>query len=251
MSYPLACLTIVAAALFGGLASLTVGHLIADRRTRYRDFGGKVFQQVGIMFSVLLSFVFSEVWSQYDIAAQAISRECAALHAAAILADTIPDRGGASVERAILEYVRTTVNIEWPAMAQRRSSPEASKAFRHLFEQTSMLPAARPSDLGLRTQILSLIAEAHSYREVRLFQITAASPAFIWGVLIAMAVIVDGFLLFAGTDTRSHLFLAAAAAGCTAAGLVMVKMFDHPFEGALGIPSDDLVRLMGHVAEIV
>ena len=251
MSYWAAGLVVLVAAAMAGASSYLISKSIGAERQRQRQaFGAPVFQQVGIMFSVLLSFVFSEVWSEYNIAAQAISHECGALHGAAMLASALPRDTGRGVNEAILSYATTVVAVEWPLMAKRRRSAEAAEAFRVALDRAARLAPAQPADLTIRSQLLGQLIEAHGFRETRTFQITAGLPLMIWIVLIGMALVLDGFLLLAGTEIRSHVFLAAAAAGSTAAALVMVRMLDFPFEGALALPEGDFYKLVGEVGRL-
>jgi hypothetical protein len=57
---------------------------------RYHEVGYAVFLQLGVIFAVLLAFVFNNVWSDYNVAAQAIDSECPSLHGIAILSDRLP-----------------------------------------------------------------------------------------------------------------------------------------------------------------
>ena len=109
-------LAVFAAWLVGRLTPL-------ESRRRHHEVGSVVFQQVGVMISVLLAFVFSEVWGEYRTAALAINGECAALHGAAILANAVPDGQGLPVVRAIAVYGQTVIKTEWPTMAQRHRGP--------------------------------------------------------------------------------------------------------------------------------
>ena len=98
MSYLAAVLIVVGCAAVAGLASLLIGRRVTVESRRQRhEIGIAVFQQVGVMFAVLLAFVFNEVWTQYNTAAQSINRECGALHGAAMLANAIPNRAGRPV----------------------------------------------------------------------------------------------------------------------------------------------------------
>ena len=49
-----------------------------DTFRRYHEIGHAVFLQLGVIFAVLLAFVFNNVWSDYNVASQAIDSECAA-----------------------------------------------------------------------------------------------------------------------------------------------------------------------------
>jgi len=252
MSYLAAALVVLFAAAAAGAASFVISRMIGvEHRGQRQQFGGQVFQQVGIMFSVLLSFVFSEVWGEYNVAAQAISSECGGLHGAAMLASALPNDIGRPVDEAILDYGRVVTTVEWPLMSRRQRSPKAAAALRLALDRAARLAPTQAADLATRNQVVSLLVDAHRYRETRTFQITAALPMMIWIVLIAMALVLDGFLLLAGSEVRSHMSLASAAAGSTTAALVMVRMLDYPFEGGLALTNTAFLKMTGEIAAIL
>ena len=98
MSYLTAVLLIVISTAAAGGATWLVGTVLTiDTRKRHHDVGAQVFQQVGIMVSVLMAFVFSEVWGEYRTAAMAINGECGALHGGRrMLVARAAGRGGAA-----------------------------------------------------------------------------------------------------------------------------------------------------------
>jgi hypothetical protein len=71
-------------------------HRIVHRDTfrRYHEVGYAAFLQLGIIFAVLLAFVFNNLWSNYNVASQAIDTECGSLHGIAILSDRLPSPAG-------------------------------------------------------------------------------------------------------------------------------------------------------------
>jgi hypothetical protein len=73
-----------------------------DTFRRYHEVGYAVFLQLGVIFAVLLAFVFNNVWSNYNVASQAIDSECGSLHGIAILSDRLPS----SARGVILEDLR-------------------------------------------------------------------------------------------------------------------------------------------------
>ena len=88
------------AALISTLLHRIVHH---DTFRRYHEVGYAVFLQLGVIFAVLLAFVFNGVWSDYNTASQAIDSECASLHGIAILSDRLPS----PARDAILDDLRT------------------------------------------------------------------------------------------------------------------------------------------------
>ena len=93
-------------------------HRIVHRDTfrRYYEVGYAVFLQLGVIFAVLLAFVFNNVWSNYNVASQAIDSECGSLHGIAILSDRLPSPARA----AILDHLHAYLKTE-------RARPEARK----------------------------------------------------------------------------------------------------------------------------
>ena len=51
-----------------------------DTFRRYHEVGYAVFLHLGVIFAVLLAFIFDNVWSNSNVASQAIDSECGSLH---------------------------------------------------------------------------------------------------------------------------------------------------------------------------
>jgi|BarGraIncu00222A_1022003.scaffolds.fasta_scaffold65343_2 hypothetical protein len=248
MSYFAAIGLIVMSTIVAGLATWLVGGVLSlETRRRHHEVGGQVFQQVGIMVSVLMAFVFSEVWGEYRTAAMAINGECGALHGAAMLADALPGGAGLPVERGIAVYVSTVVKTEWPLMANRQSSPQAVQQFESLLRQAANLQLTRPVDMADQAQIVSLLAQAHAFRETRIFELNQGMPMLMWIMLIGISVVLMCFVVFAGLDNPGHMIFACTFTACTVLVLVLVRMLDFPFEGALALSNADFVNLLGEV----
>jgi hypothetical protein len=253
MSYTAALLIVLLIAIGAGAATIAARHALdVDIRKQHHEVGNPVYLQIGVVFAVLLAFVFSEVWGEYNVAAQAINGECGALHGAAILAHDLPDQQGQGVVRAILNYTQTVISKEWPALAHRDASPEAINAFEAVVAAAAHVNITRPSDATAQSQILALLAQAHAFRETRSFQASRGLPVVIWLVLSLYALILVGFVLFAGVESiAGHLVFTVSFAVSVALVLILVRMLDYPFEGALALSNADFVRTLEHVTALV
>jgi len=248
MNYLTAVLAVLLAALAAGAASWISGRFLTiEARRRRHEVAFTVFGQLGLMISVLLAFVFSEVWGEYRTAAASIDGECGALHGAAVLAAALPGGVGAPVEKAIGDYVRTVVTVEWPMMAHRKISPEATEGIRRALTEAARINVAGPAQAATQGQILSLLAQAHAERETRTFELTQAAPAFLWFVVIVLSLILILFIVLAGIENPAHLILGAGYAASIVLVLVLVRMLDYPFEGALALGDADFVKTLGEV----
>jgi hypothetical protein len=252
MSYAAAILIVVLSAALAAGASFLVDRLVRlDARRRNHEIGGQVFQLIGVMFSVMLAFVFSEVWSEYNTAAQAIRSECGALHGAAMLANALPDKMGRPVNRALLSYANEVTNVEWPKMAKERRSLEAAEGLRSALDVVARLDVTRPVDVSTHGQILALLAQAHAQRETRVFQLTLGLPPAMWFVLIALALVLTAFVVLSGTEGAGTMIFACSFTGAIAAVLVLVRMLDYPFEGALALGNTDFVKLGEQISHLL
>src|SRR6516164_7436092 len=143
-------------------------HRIVHRDTfrRYHEIGYAVFLQLGVIFAVLLAFVFNNVWSNYNVAAQAIDSECGSLHGIAILGDRLPPPARDAILGDLHAYLTTVLGREWPDMQRRKESRAADTRFQLLW-QTVETVVMDPADNQIRGQLLSLLATAHQSRETR------------------------------------------------------------------------------------
>jgi hypothetical protein len=249
MSYLAACLIVLLSVAAAAVASRIVQRTLrVETRRRHHEVGNAVFLQVGVMFAVLLAFVFNEAWGEYNTASQAINGECAALHGAAMLADTLPNAQGRVVDRAILAYAQEVVHTEWPMMALRHDSPEAVEKFRAIIVAIAGLDL-RPADAASRGEMFSLMSQAHSYRETRIFQMNDGLPMPMWAVIFALALVLVGSVLLAGAESSAgHLLFSGGFTGCIVLVLLLVRMLDYPFEGALTLGNADFIKMMKEVA---
>jgi hypothetical protein len=90
-------------------------HRIVHRDTfrRYHEVGYAVFLQLGVIFAVLLAFVFNNVWSNYNVASQAIDSECGSLHGIAILSDRLPSPARDAILDDLHAYLANVLDREW------------------------------------------------------------------------------------------------------------------------------------------
>src|SRR4029077_19234369 len=61
----------------GPISHILVTVNLLNDSEHYHEVGYAVFLQLGVIFAVLLAFVFNGVWSDYNTASRAIDSECA------------------------------------------------------------------------------------------------------------------------------------------------------------------------------
>ena len=92
--------------------------------------------------------------------------------------------------------------------------------------------------------------KASSNRLPKIGTTTQGMPGFMWLMLIIITAVLVGFVVFSGAESPTHMVLAGLYAASAAMVLVLVRMLDFPFEGALAIPDTDFVKMFGEVAAL-
>jgi hypothetical protein len=224
-----------------------------DTRRRHQDVGSAVFLQLGVLFAVLLAFVFSKAYGEYGEAQQAIDLECSALHATAMVASTLPPAQAQQLLRLEVTYIGDVIHLDWPEMRDhQRGSARAVDDLTALVQYTAKLPVAGAQDMPVKMQLLDLLSKAHTQREVRLFQAQNGLPVVVWVVLIVFSVLLMIFVTFSGVERYSWLALFVVTfAVCVSAILALVGLLNYPFQGALALNHQDFSLRLQEVVTLL
>jgi hypothetical protein len=239
-----------------GLAAVFISLLLHrivhhDKFRRYHEVGYAVFLQLGVIFAVLLAFVFNNVWSEYNVAAEAIDSECASLHGIAILSDRLPSPARDAILDDLHAYLRAVLDREWPDMRRRNQSEVAVARFQALW-QTVETVNSHPTDNQVRGQLLNLLAVAHQSRETRMFQMKQGAPGLVWTLLITFASgLIGCMLIFATEASASKAILVGVFTSSLTLALLTVYVLDFPFESVLQLSSRDFKETLKRVDHLI
>ncbi len=247
VSDAVAIMLVLAASAAGGALSLLAqsGVRVAHRKA-HQEFGAVVFLQLGVVFAVLLAFVFNSCWDGYNDAAQSIDGECSALHGAGMIASGLPKEQARRVLSLETAYVKSVLDAEWAVMARRRAADPGT-----VDELVRLVRAVAGLQTRDRDQIQQLLQQAHAQREERIFQARLGVPAALWTVLVVFETVLVLFVSLSAIESKwiAVAFTATFAAGTTSI-LVLARMLDFPFEGGLALPSSDFLGLLGRLASL-
>lgn len=238
MSLIVALAIVLAASVLAAVVSLFVHRYVhLEVRRRHNEIGTAVFLQLGVIFAVLLAFVFSEVWSDYNNAGNAVQLESSALAGAAILASALPKAEALPVLQAERNYIDGVVHHEWAAMSETRDEDSAiADRLAKLVQSVAEMKTTDMADLGTRQQLLTFLEQANTDRATRLFQTGSGVPVLLWCLLIGFGGVLAFFVTLAGVDHRIALVsFSVTFAAAVAAILVLIHLLDYPFEGALAL----------------
>lgn len=229
-----------------GLSYVVHRRVHIDTRRRHQEVGSMVFLQLGVLFAVLLAFVFSDAYSEYGEAQQAVDLECGALHAASMIESTLPPAEARAMLGLEGTYIRDVIQSDWREMRDHhRGSRKAVLAMTELIQTAARLPVASGADEPVKAQLLELLSTAHAEREVRLYQAQNGLPSILWVVLIGFSITLMVFVAFSSIERYWWLMMFGTTfAICVSATLALIGLLNYPFQGALALsPADFMDRL--------
>lgn len=246
-------LTVAMVIIIAALGTLLVQRSVdLEVRRAHHGVGSVVFLQLGVIYAVLLAFVFNDVWADYQTAEQAINSEVGALHGLSILALTLRPDQARTILGDELAYVTSVLGVEWPRMAKNRAeSLDTDRKLQKTMVDVASLKPLDGDSVGIRDQMLNLLATAHAERETRIYQANKGTPAAIWAVL-AMFSFVLGLSVWCSSLEGSipAMVIAATFAAAIASILIVIRLLDYPFEGALALQPNDFHGLLVKITHL-
>ena len=240
-----------------GTGAIALAHLVhrfvkVEARVRHHDVGTAVFLQLGVLYAVLLAFVFSEAFGQYTRAQQAVDQERAALHGAAMLASTLPAPAGRVILKLETLYIGDVLHLDWPDMRRLRKGNEATEsALVTLIQQVARLPDTTGGS-NAKSQLLSLLSAAHGESTICLYSAESGLPEVLWIILAGFSLVLTAFVTLSGVRRFFLLALFSATfAICISSILILVRFLEYPFEGAIGISPANFAETLNKVVELL
>ena len=244
--------------VLSGSAAIGLSYLVhrlvhIDTRRRHQEVGTAVFLQLGVLFAVLLAFVFSEAYSEYGEAQRAIDLECSALHAAAMIESTLPMPEARALLGLEADYLRDVIQSDWREMRDHhRGSRKAVLTLTALMQTVARLQVADAAAEPVKCQLLELLSTAHAEREVRLYQARNGLPTILWIVLIGFSLVLMIFVAFSSIERYVWLTIFVTTfAICVSAILALVGMLNFPFQGALALTPVDFADRLADVTALL
>lgn len=197
------------------------------------EVAGFIYAVVGVLYAVLLGFTAIIVWEQFDKAQAGVEQEANELADLWRDAQTFPDDTRRQMESQLRAYARLVVEKEWPAMAERKSSPETWAMYNQLWRSYHQF---RPQDDHQKIwyqESLMRLNQLGDQRRLRLLSSQSEGiPAVMWVALLGAGAITIAFSFLFGTrSATAHLLMTSALATTIALVLVSVLALEHPFSG--------------------
>ena len=209
------------------------------------EVAGFKFATVGVIYAVLLAFAVIVVWEKFNQAESGVAVEATAAATLIRLSYGIDADHGAAVRAATINYLKTAITRDWPAMAQGRVSAGATDALGHIYDAVLKFHAIGGSEGLVIAEVLRQVDRLSEARRQRLVSANGTVPGIIWLVLFVGAFVTVGFTFFFGTpNLRAQACMTGALSFLIFAGLVTIVAIDHPFAGTFKVGPEALASVV-------
>ena len=220
----------------GSLIFLVRKYVAMDFLISHHEVAFVIFLQIGVIYGVLLAFVVSTTWDQYNAAAQRVEQEASSLLELWHLKSVFPAAMQERIGQDLRHYARTVVDQEWVSMAQGQGDSQAENDLEDLQNTYSQFKPQTFGESDFYAESLHYLANIREYRALRLFEARQVIPTVMWGILIIMGICVVGVSYFFGMRYAwSQVVLIMTLVSMIASLLLLIKLLDNPFSGDLRI----------------
>ena len=208
-------------------------------RMAHNDMVGPSLGVIGTTYAVIIAFMLSGVWSQFQTAEVNAEQEANCLVNIYRFAESFPPAEGPKVQQLAVEYSKVMISDEWQAMEHEASSEHAHTLMRALWRA---LPSIDGQNIAQHTAVDHAITELSSmteHRRIRLLESHQKLPGIRWSVLIIGGIITVGSTCLFGVENFSlHLVQVFAITLLLSVMLVAIAEIDQPFQGDVRVAPD-------------
>jgi hypothetical protein len=217
---------------------ITLEHLASNN-----EIAGFKFATVGVIYSVLVAFAVIVVWEKFNEAELAVVQEAGATATLYRLAAAQPKAVDARV--AIGNYLKATIDDEWPAMSKLKSSQVASKALTSLYTAVFALGSDGSIQPAIASDMFRQVDTITQARRVRLHLASGVVPGVLWLVLSLGAILTVSFTFFFATrNLPAQVMMTGILSLLVFMALFVIISIDLPFTGPAAVGSDPLEAVL-------
>jgi hypothetical protein len=230
----------------GGIHAIVTTLATGERGRAFKAVSPGMLPPLGIIFGLLVAFIASQVWSDFDRANAAVNREASALRAIILLSTSFPGEPETRLRALVRRQIEDAVTQEWPAMAGGRATLALTPA--PLAEALHVILGLSPqgdSQVAAHRELLAAVESAFDARRQRIITSQSSVNGVKWtGVLLQAVCTLVAIAMVHSDNRRSAAFALGIFATGVAVSLVLICSHDRPFTGEISVRPDVLQQVM-------
>jgi len=212
----------------------------AHERKESNDFTGAVVAVIGTTYAVILAFMLSGVWTQFQQAQGNAEQEANSLVNIWRLSENVDPDAGRQVRALCQQYAQVVLTAEWPAMHGQQALPkENSGIINQLWKLAGQDQAHAGSTSIASYQLVEELRQLTEYRRIRIMQSREGLPGILRAVLVLGGIITVSAACFFGVPNfRFHVLQVVVLTFLISLVLVAIADIDRPYQGSVAVQPD-------------
>jgi Protein of unknown function (DUF4239) len=215
-----------------------------ERLTTNNEVAGFKFAVIGVIYAVLLAFAVIVVWQRFTDAELAVVQEAGA---AATLYRLASGREPAATETrsALNNYLRLSIERDWPQMAREGASPDVTRALNALYAAALDLARSGSQQPAVLVEVFHQLDVITQARRSRLHLAIGIVPSVLWAALTLGGILTVAFTFFFGSENLvAQVMMSGVLSFMVFMGLFVIVSIDHPFTGPVHVDSRPLLHVI-------
>ena len=223
-------------------------HLSVEWLKRQHEVASFFFLMIGTLYAVLIAFAIFVVWNEFQEAGTNLEREANEVGNLSRMAMGMPQPLHRDIQSALVDYLNSVVDDEFPAMANGNDSPRTWQAVQKLWDIYNGIEPDSPRMQAYYSESLKQLNELSNSRRFRLFTSRGTVPDSLWDLLVGGGIMLIIFTyLFGHESIWSQAAMTAALAAVLAFSLFLIDSFDSPYSGVVRVTPDPFKIELTHI----
>lgn len=201
---------------------------------------------LAVLFGLIVAFLASQVWNDYQRASAAVAREASALRTVVLLAAHFPKDTETRVKALVRKHIRDAVDKEWPAMARQEATLAMFTAEAdEMLELTLSVQAQGETQSVAQRAMLAAFQTANDARRERIVISRSSINWVKWAAVYLLAALILLAIAFVHVDNRGTTVVAMALFSISVAICVLlIAAHNRPFTGEIVVGPELLLQVM-------
>jgi len=225
----------------------SVALLVAVRRRvplqvlrEQHDVAGVSFAVIGGFYGVLLAFVLVASWERFERARADTEAEANAAGDLFRQASALPQPVRDKLRGEVIDYIRSVIDDEWPAMQRGEFSPRTQELGLRVWSTIVAIQTETPKQVALFQVMLQKLDEFGEQRRYRRLYMMTSLPPVIWYFLISFGIVTVSFTYFFGMPRLlPQAIITVVLATTIVCTLFIIYEMQTPFSGMVVVPDRD------------
>lgn len=251
MDTPLAGVLLVGAAMLVSVMGLLVVRRYVDIGwlKQHHEVASYFFLMIGTLYAVLIAFAIFVVWSGFKDAGTNLEHEANEVGDLSRMSTVMPEPLRQNIRTALMEYLNSVTEDEFPAMAEGRESVRTWQAMQKLWDVYGTGQPNSPQMQAYYAESLTHLDALANFRRIRLFTSRSTVPTALWGLLVSGGILLVAFTyLFGHESIPAQAAMTAALAGILTFSLFLIISLDSPYSGVARVTPEPFKVELQHVA---